>query len=72
MSDNINSNGWNQWSKHILMELERLNDKLESIDDRLRQVDKDLATLQIKAGFWGALAGSVPVLIVMVAKYLVG
>ena len=46
--------------------LERTSDILRRIDDLEKKVDcnvVDLATLKIKAGFWGFLAGAVPSLI---------
>jgi len=48
------------------MMLERTGDILRRIDDLEKKVDcnvVDLATLKIKAGFWGFLAGAVPSLI---------
>ena len=30
-----NQNNWNEWSKHVIIELERLHKQLHSIDDKL-------------------------------------
>lgn len=35
MEDNKNQNGWNEYSKLVLKELERLNDNYESLRDEL-------------------------------------
>lgn len=54
-------NGWNQWSKHVLAELVRLNECYEKLHDDFITVQIDIARLktemQIKSGIWGALAG---------------
>ena len=31
--DNKNTNGWNEWSRHVLKELERLNVSIENVKD---------------------------------------
>lgn len=54
---NGNDNGWKEWSKHILKELERLNKAIERIDKSNVHRDIELATLKVKAGIWGGLAG---------------
>lgn len=56
-------NGWNEWSRHVLAELERLNGGYESINDQLRKIHIEIAMLKVKSGMWGALGGCVPVLI---------
>lgn len=64
MPDNIASpppsapNGWTQWSKYVLEELKRLNKCYDSLDARLQIMQKDVITLKVKAGFWGAGAGA--------------
>ena len=101
MTDNKTANGWNEWSRHVLAELERLSDcyeKLEvKVDNGLRDVETkaenhkkelmaeleklqlsmaaekvDLAVLKVKAGLWGALAGTVPVLVVVIILIATG
>ena len=41
-----NENGWNEWSRHVLKELERLNDNYEI----LRQVNEDIKSEMTKIG----------------------
>lgn len=43
MSDN-NENGWNEWSRHVLKELERLNDKYEN----LREINEEIKNEIVK------------------------
>ena len=33
-------NGWNEWSRHVLAEMKRLNDCIERIEQRLSSVDE--------------------------------
>jgi hypothetical protein len=39
MSDN---QGWGEWSKHVLIELERLNNNYELLTDRLDDIKTDV------------------------------
>lgn len=63
-------NGWKLWSKHVLIELERLNKKCENIESKLNRMSLDIAMLKIKAGIWGAVAGAVPVAIALLVGFL--
>lgn len=36
------SNGWNEWSKHVLKELERLNANYESLHDKIDSIKADV------------------------------
>ena len=72
-------NGWNEWSKHVLAELERLNEQYEKITNEIQRVNSrnlkvvqdlrvELATLKVKASIWGATAGMVPVVVLILLK----
>ena len=69
MPPEIKQNGWNEWSKHVLHELERMNDCFERLRDDQQAVDKRLTILEIRAGLFGALGGSLPVLIYILIDY---
>ena len=69
MPPEIKQNGWAEWSKHVLHELERMNDCLEKLRDDQQAVDKRLTILEIRAGLFGALGGSLPVLIYILIDY---
>jgi len=69
-------NGWSEWSRHVLAELERLNDHVKGLEDKIDgmkddwhqeivKIQVDLAMLQVKAGVWGLLAGAIPVAIMV-------
>lgn len=45
-SNEIYTNGWSEWSKHVLMELERLNDKSEAITECLATVNSKLSVIE--------------------------
>lgn len=53
-------NGWNEWSKYVLKELERLNGCYEKLEDHIQKVSTDIAMLKVKAGVWGLIAGMIP------------
>ncbi len=52
-----NNNEWQDWSKYVLKELERLNNCYSSLDTKMQKVREDIATLNVKAGLWGVLGG---------------
>ena len=64
------NNGWNEWSKYVLKELERLNTCYERLDEKLDKVNNDIITLKLKAGVWGALAGAIPVIVTILIWFL--
>ena len=64
------NNGWDEWSKHVLKELERLNACMVHIDDDLRKLSIDIAMLKVKAGVWGVIGGSIPAIVTLVYLFL--
>lgn len=61
---------WDQWRNHVLSELRRLGETCEDIQKSLVHVRSDIATLKVKAGAWGLVAGCVPVAIMLATRYL--
>lgn len=60
---------WEESGRHILSELERLNKNIEALGLAVQIIHIDLATLKLKAGLWGAAAGILPVIgLLMVDK----
>jgi hypothetical protein len=45
------------------------DDKFNSIEDKLTKIQVDIATLKVKAGVWGGVAGLIPVVIAIVMFY---
>ncbi len=56
---------WNQWSKYVLKELERLNTCIEGQKDKLNRISIDIARLKVKSGMWGAIGGAIPICILL-------
>jgi len=63
-------NGWNEWSRHVLSELERLSDNCDKINEKLMIISSEIASLKVKAGVWGALAGMIPVTLLLIVFVL--
>jgi len=45
-------NGWREWSKHVLMELERLSDKSEDVCEKIEKLNTDVTILQTKTSIF--------------------
>ena len=61
--------GWDQYQKLVIDKLGEHDDKFTSIESKLMKIQVDLATLKVKAGVWGGLAGMIPVVIAIVMFY---
>lgn len=70
MAEEFTGNGWTQYQKLVLAELERHSDALDAIENHLYRIDVDIATLKIKAGIFGALGASIPALAVVLFELL--
>jgi len=46
MSDNQEKNGWNEWSKHIIRELERLNENSEKLREGIQDSNLEITKLK--------------------------
>ena len=63
------TNGWNQYQKLVMDKLSEHDEKFTSIEDKLMRIQVDIATLKVKAGIWGGIAGMIPVVIAIVMFY---
>ena len=63
--------GWNEWSRHVLLELERLDGSIQKLVKSTNEIGVDIATLKVKAGAWGALAGIIVVMASILVQLLV-
>lgn len=71
MSDSgSNANGWNEYQKLVLHELQAHTKELEKIQTEIKNIHIELATLKVKSGVWGLVAGTVPVAIALALKVL--
>jgi len=50
-------NGWNEWSRHVLSELKRLNEWNGEIAKTQTDILMQVSALKVKAGFWGVIGG---------------
>lgn len=60
------ANGWDEWGRHVLTEMERLSEGQKAMQTTLVCVQVSIAKLKIKAGVWGALAGMIPAVVMIV------
>ena len=64
--------GWDQWAKYVLKELERLNVNYETLRKEVGKVHTEIATLKVKAGVWGTVGGAIgaaiPVLVMLLIQ----
>jgi len=56
-------NDWNEWSKYVLKELERLGNSYEKLDARMDKMSNEITSLKVKSGVWGLIGGAIPVAI---------
>jgi hypothetical protein len=54
-----NNDSWVEWSKHVLLELRRLDENCVKLQGKLDNISYELVTLKTKATIWGAIAGAI-------------
>jgi hypothetical protein len=58
------NNGWSQYQKLVLFQLESLTDRVEEVEKRLSKMDRHLTVLRwhakATAAVFGAVAGMIP------------
>jgi hypothetical protein len=62
------NDGWGKWGKHVIIELQRLNDNMEALRDKVGLIDKDTSAdireLKIRCGLYGGGGGVIVTLVV--------
>mgnify|MGYP004446743727 CR=1 FL=1 len=48
------TNGWDEYKRLVINELERTNHRLDVMDKRLSKIEKHIVVLQTKAAMWAA------------------
>mgnify|MGYP001292625533 CR=1 FL=1 len=54
----MSQDGWTQYSRLVLSELEKHGGKLEKLSEQMVRHGEDIAQLRVKAGIWGAVSGA--------------
>ena len=65
-----NTDGWMEYRKHVLSELERHSDGLEILQRDVAAIHSEIAALKVKAGLWGLVAGAIPTALLALAQSL--
>lgn len=61
---------WQTWSKHVLIELRRLDADIKNLDSSMRKVSVELAMLKVKASIWGSVSAAFVLFLSKAAEYL--
>lgn len=51
MANNGNQNGWNEYSKLVIAELERLNEGIISLNTEIQDLKREIAEMKVKEDF---------------------
>jgi len=51
--------GWDEWGKHVRIELERLAKSGQGVEKQLINIRLEISTLKAKAAIWGAGSAAV-------------
>jgi len=51
-------NGWTEWRKHVLLEIERINENLEKLNEKHISTCLEITKLRAYAVTWGAIGGA--------------
>ncbi len=77
MEDEERRNGWNEWSRHVLAELQRLDENqqkmtaaIDNIRNEVANARGDIKVLYLKAGVVGLVGGMIPALVALALIFL--
>lgn len=48
---------WDEYRRMVVAHMVSTDDKLDKISSRLSSIESEIATLKVKSGLWGAVAG---------------
>jgi len=66
------TNGWREWGKHVLSELERNERDHTELKNSQVLILSEIAALKVKSGMWGAVGGAIPVIVALAIMALQG
>lgn len=61
---------WSNYRRLVMDSLERLEEKQEMHGRALASLRQDIAGLKVRSGLWGAAAGAIPALVILILLYL--
>jgi len=64
------NNGWNEWKNLVLSELKQLREGQKDSVSATQTLREDIVALKLKAGIWGLIGGSVPVITLLLIEFL--
>lgn len=67
---NDQPNGWPEYKKLVMAELERINEQLGGMNKRLNRIEVEIGMLKVKAGVWGVAGGLIPASIAIAVSVL--
>ena len=59
----MTTESWDQYQKLVIDKLNEHDSKFMVLENKLTRIQIDIATLKVKAGVWGGIAGLVPVVL---------
>jgi|TARA_R110000796_G_scaffold239766_1_gene360543 SMC interacting uncharacterized protein involved in chromosome segregation len=51
MAENNSQNGWNEYSKLVIAELERLNDGISNLNSEIQDLKREITAMKVKEDF---------------------
>lgn len=64
-------NGWNEWHNFVLQELKRLDANVEKMNAKLSEMAINIVELKMRAGIWGLVGASIPIIIIILVEKLI-
>lgn len=58
-------NNWNEYKRYVIKKLDTHSENFGEIFNRLGNIEIEIAKLKIRAGFFGLVAGAIPVAIML-------
>jgi hypothetical protein len=65
-------NGWSEWSKYVLKELERLNSCYHDLDQKVDKINDKMNMVQIKVAGIGAVASVITTIVILLLTNILG
>ena len=66
----MTNDSWSQYQKLVIDKLNEHDSKFMILENKLTRIQIDIATLKVKAGVWGGIAGLVPVVLGIVLFFV--